>query len=145
MTSEPTGARFRELALRHFGFLESRGFHRVPADEVDSPVGTSVAFAGREVGFLVAWDARDRFLSVRVTRARDGRLAMTGPDGWSRDLLVHAVERGGYRGKGVPRASGHDNDAIERELEAWAAFLRIEAGRLLLDRDDVGRGETKRR
>ena len=131
-----TAASFRELALRHFGFLESRGFRRVTADEESSPVGTSVAFAGRHVGFLVSWDVRDRFLSVRVTRARNGRLAMVAPAGWSQDLLVYVIEREGYRGKGVPRASGQDNDAIERELEAWAAFLRSEAGGVLMDRED---------
>jgi hypothetical protein len=142
MPTRLSAATFRELVLRHFGFLESRGFRRVTAGEVDSPVGTSVAFAGRHVGFLVSWDVRDRFLSVRVTRARDGRLAMVAPEGWSQDLLVYAIEREGYRGKGVPRASGQDSDAIERELEAWATFLRNEAAGLLLDRDEVGRGET---
>lgn len=134
--TELTTARFRELALRHFGFLESHGFRRVAAEEADSPVGTSVAFAGRHVGFLVSWDVRDRFLSVRVTRARDGRLAMVAPEGWSQDLIVYAIEHEGYRGKGVPRASGQDGDAIERELEAWATFLRNEAGGVLMDRED---------
>jgi hypothetical protein len=138
-----TAAGFRELALRHFGFLESHGFRRVTADDEDSPVGTSVAFAGRDVGFQVSWDVRDRFLSVRVTRARDGRLAAVAPEGWSQDLLVYAIEREGYRGRGVPRASGQDIDEIERELGAWAAFLRNEAAGLLLDRDEAGRGDSK--
>ena len=134
-----TAERLRELVMRHFGFLESQGFRRVVADEVDTPVGSSVAFAGRHVGFLVSWDARDRCLSVRVTRARDGRLAMVGPEGYSRDLLVHAIEREGYRGKGVPRAPGtvEGDDAIDRELEGWAAFLRTAASGLLADRDEA--------
>jgi hypothetical protein len=137
-----TASRFRDLVLRHFEFLEARGFHRAPEDEVESSVGTSVAFAGRHVGFLVSWDARDRRVSVRVARVSKGRLAMAGPEGYSRDLLMHAIEREGYRGKGVAPAasSGQDDGGIDRELQAWAAFLRDEAGRLLLDRDDEGPG-----
>jgi len=129
--------RFRELAQRHFGFLEALGFARSPADEDASPVGTSIAYAGRHLGFLVSLDTRDRCVSVRVTRARHGRLAEAGPGGYSNDLLAHLVEHAGYRGRGARGGSEFvDGEAtLERVLEGWAGFLREAGVELLEDRE----------
>lgn len=129
--------RFRELAQRHFGFLEGMGFARSRADEVASPVGTSIVFAGRHLGFLVSIDTRDRCVSVRVTRARQGRLAETGPGGYSNDLLAHLVEHAGYRGRGARSGSElvHSEATLDRVLEGWAGFLREAGAELLEDRE----------
>jgi len=129
--------RFRELAQRTFGFLEALGFERSPADDQASPVGTSIAFAGRHLGFLVSLDRRDRLVSVRVTRARDGRLAAVGPGGYSNDLLAHLVEHAGYRGRGARLGSEMvDGEAtLERVLAGWADFLREAGAELLEDRE----------
>lgn len=129
---DPDSARFRDLATRAFDFLLVRGFRRVPSDEQLSSVAPSIAYAGRHVGFLVSLDARDDVVSVRVTRARDGRLAPTGPGGYSSDLLSHLVERQGYRGRGAVPGAGPGSEHA-RMLAAWARLLREQGGRLLED------------
>lgn len=134
--SEAIAERFRAQVGERFRFLEDRGFRRSPEDEEASPVGVSVAYAGRHVGFLVSYDVRDQAVDVRVTRARAGRLAMTGEGGYSRNLLSHLVEYAGYRGgfgrrhAGAPPPPGA---GWEVTLADWTDLLEREGGMLLAD------------
>lgn len=132
--SEVSPQRFRALVEKHFLFLAAHGFRRSPADEIESTVGTSVAYVGNHLGFLVGWDVRDRQVDVRVVRTRDGRIIETGEGGYSRDLLAHLVEHAGYRG-GMARPSGArpNGDALEDMVASWAALLRTEGASLLAD------------
>jgi len=134
--SDAGAQRFRALARERFRFLEERGFRRSAEDEDASPVGVSVAYAGRHVGFLVSLDTRDDVVDVRVTRARAGRLAMTGESGYSRNLLSHLVEQAGYRGgfgRREPGARRTPEEARDRMLADWAELLERAGGALLAD------------
>jgi len=128
-------ATFRERAATAFAFLEAKGFARSPADELESPVGASVVYAGRHVGFLVGLDVRDAAVDVRVARARDGRLVGPGPERYHANLVQHLVAHAGYRGRG-PRSGSEfprDEAALAQILAGWAEFLRAEGGALLAD------------
>jgi hypothetical protein len=127
---------FRAAVEERFRFLEAHGFRRSRADEHDSPVGASVAYAGKHIGFLVSCDLRDGLVDVRVVRVRNRRLIETGEGGYSRNLLSHLVEHAGYRG-GLDRAGrGRARTASgpwERMVDSWAELLRDEGGTLLAD------------
>jgi hypothetical protein len=134
-TGVVSAAAFRVRAASAFAFLESRGFARSPADELDSPVGGSVVYAGRNVGFLVGLDLRDALVEVRVARSREGRLVSAGPDGYGVNLLQHLAAHCGYRGRGplAGTEAPRDEASLERVLTGWADFLRAEGGALLAD------------
>ncbi len=131
--------RFRELVERHFRFLVERGFRRVREDEIDSPVGSSVVYAGTHVGFVIALDARDAQVDVRVVRVRGGRIAQVGDGGYSRDLVAHLVAHAGYRGaaRRAIEPPAPVGDPLERQVDAAAGLLEHEGAALLADGPDA--------
>ena len=126
--------RFRARVEERFRFLESHGFRRSPADERDSPVGSSVVYAGSHVGFRISYDVRDAQVDLRIVRVRGGRLAEVGPGSYSSDLLQHLVEHAGYRGGwGARGPAAAEADPLEHMVDSWAELLRAEGGPLLAD------------
>jgi hypothetical protein len=123
---------FEKAVERAFGFLEAKGFRRRRLSELESPVGTAIAFEGARVGILIGLDARDAVIDVRLTRVDAG--GRVDPGGASRDLFTHLVERG-YRGRApAGRITGDpDQRAIEEALAGWADLLRSAAGPVLED------------
>jgi len=134
--NDTTPERFRALAGERFRFLEEHGFRRSPADEHESPVGSSVVYAGKHVGFRISFDVRDAQVDVQVMRAREGRLLPPGAGGHATNLLVHLVRHAGYRG-GLPGLAtgevGPEPVTPERILDAWAGLLIGAGSRLLTD------------
>lgn len=132
--------RFRALCEERLGFLEGHGFRRAPQLDESSATVASVAYLGRNVGFVFSFDVRDQCVDARIFRVEDGRAAVSHAAARGTDLATHLVRRCGYRGP-LPRvgtaAGGQSSDSeITAALDEWAGILRTDGSGLL--HDDAG-------
>ena len=129
-----TVEQFRNLALVRLNFLESKGFHRAPAQEATTPTGGTVVFLGKHVGFILSLDVRDQCVDAQVVKVQDGQIKRTWEGGYSSNILSHLVKHAGYRGQSR-ESNETSKPALERMVDAWVELLKG-AGQMLL-RDQI--------
>ena len=122
-----TCTEFRRLVEKHFGFLLSHGFQRVPKYEKSLPLLCTVIYMGRHLAFEIYFDVRDKYVGLNVVKVINGVHKTLPQKGFSEDLGLYLQKRGLYK-KMTPVSS---TSPVERSLMAWAELLR-ERGRSLL-------------
>lgn len=128
--SQITVEQFRMLALDRFGFLEGKGFYRVPSLEETTPMIGTVVYLGKNVGFIFSLDVRDQCVDGQVVRVRNGQIKRNWEKGYSSGIFTHLVRHAGYRGK-TRGSSEAGKSHLERMIDGQADLLK-QAGQFLL-------------
>jgi len=116
--------RFRDAVRGSFGFLEPRGFREVADLEHTSPTTATVTYIGKNVGFVLSLDLRDRCVDADVVMVSNGRLRRNWEGGYSANLVSHLVKYAGFRGVGRSnKRTGTDDVDVDGSVDRLAQLL----------------------
>lgn len=129
---------FSSRVVELFSFLSEHGFAYSERYSDSSSTGSTSAYVGNNIAFLVSFDFRDRAAEVRVCKVVDRKIVPVSRGGYDVNLVAHLVKHDGYRGMSHGTLESRDDlTAVEKSLRAWAEILRGPAAHLLADSPDA--------
>src|SRR5687767_14866968 len=104
---------FREIAPKHLGFLEERGFVRSQELESCTPkFSATLVYSGQYFAFFFSYDVKERYMDASVVALKNGALHFGVNGGYSDDVFGYLIEYEKYRGH--PRGvNGRDLDNLD--------------------------------